>query len=200
MHPYLSYRVIEQFQVNASIPLSERKKIVYLSRSQGGELRNGGREIINEDQLLKSIRKLLQKRKKGEELVLFDHTQFKSLKDTMNYLSRNALAVIGPHGGAFNGIQWCSEQTLIIEFMPSNRFGTAFWELGSTVNHDYWVMVLNSLNDRHDMKVPISDVIEILKERLGLGLSIDGDSLRPHLNWRGDDIMETVNVNQIASP
>jgi hypothetical protein len=87
-----------------------------MSRSHGGA-GNGGRRVLNEDEMLDDIRELLSQRKQGEELVLFHELQqepgMTSEHALMAWFHANARAVIGPHGGALFNHRWCARFSVI---------------------------------------------------------------------------------------
>jgi hypothetical protein len=78
IHPFLYHRISESFGADVyEIPLEKRKVVLYLPRGRGDEA-NGGRRVVNEEDLLNSLETLLDKRGKGEELVVFDRRAYKT--------------------------------------------------------------------------------------------------------------------------
>jgi hypothetical protein len=84
---------------------------------------NGGRGVVNEQELLQAIRNLLQQRGKGEELRIFNMADFPQLTDAMRFVHNNVSAIIGPHGSAFGHLRWAAEHTLVAEFWPYEENG-----------------------------------------------------------------------------
>ncbi|KAK0202508.1 hypothetical protein DFS33DRAFT_1275606 [Desarmillaria ectypa] len=74
---------------------------MYLSRSDN-RAANVGRKTINESALLDAIREPLEVRNKGEELVVFDETQYGSAFELFTYFNENVMTIIGPYGGAID--------------------------------------------------------------------------------------------------
>ena len=127
MHPYLSRRHAELMFAAAGLPRNtvpvERRKVVwYLTRGDGSTV-NGGRGVVNEQELLQAIRNLLQQRGKGEELRIFNMADFPQLTDAMRFVHNNVSAIIGPHGSAFGHLRWAAEHTLVAEFWPYEENG-----------------------------------------------------------------------------
>ena len=75
--PWPSLKALETFGLGLrdSVPLQDMKKVVYFSRSHGGAA-NGGRRVMNEDEMLGSIRALLAERNQGEALAPFHELTF----------------------------------------------------------------------------------------------------------------------------
>lgn len=106
VHPWLSLRSLESFNItHGGVPIAQRKDVVYITRSDGQSL-NGGRRVLNEDQLLEAMRQLLVKRGQNEKLVVFHSDAFSSMRETIDYFHNNARAVIGPHGGGMYHHRW----------------------------------------------------------------------------------------------
>ena len=107
VHPWLSLKTLETFGLGlqGSVPLQDRKKVAYFSRSHGGTA-NGGRRVMNEDEMLGTIRALLAERNQGEALVRFHELRFGSRKELMEWFHCDVRAVIGPHGSAMLDHRW----------------------------------------------------------------------------------------------
>ena len=88
IHPYPSLRLAELFHVDRTVPLSERKVVLYNSRSQGSSL-NGGRQVLNEEAFVEQLQVLLNARGEGEELVMADPSRFATKQEVRFVLSIN---------------------------------------------------------------------------------------------------------------
>ncbi len=185
----LSYLQRQQnmFQIVNDTQYKETSKlVVYLSRKG---LR--WRDVENEEILLDNIRKKLKSQYK---LVIFgrdrdttiDYESERSRTHWMKTASlfANAAAVIGPHGGAFGNIFFCSKNTTIIEFnikwtvenslAGSNNVRDLFHSLARGIgntNHYWFVNPLNLNVPRmktgfyhvNRFKVDIREILAILR-------------------------------------
>lgn len=165
IHPYLSLKIKRELDIK-EYPFSDKNKILYLSRTNDKNARNGGRQIANENDLLSSIRKWLNIHNKNDELVLLESIG-NNLKEIQNYISKHVKCIIGPHGGAWFHHRWAGNNTLLIQFVPEKRFMNEFWEEASILGQKYYPLVLPSINHQHDMEANIFDVLAILNESYG---------------------------------
>ncbi|RKO91931.1 hypothetical protein BDK51DRAFT_34374 [Blyttiomyces helicus] len=166
VHPYFELRFAELMGVARNQPMKRRKKVLYLSRNTS--TRNGGRRIVNEeDELLPRLRELLKTRRQREELVVFDHSKIGSMKSIVEYFA-DVRAIVGPHGSAFHIHRWAPKDTLVVEFVPSDRFQILWWEESHQLGQIYAPFVLESLNSTsHDMRAPANDIATFLDANLG---------------------------------
>ncbi|KNC98351.1 uncharacterized protein SPPG_06060 [Spizellomyces punctatus DAOM BR117] len=178
IHPYFQIRFAELMGVARTRPMSERKVVLYLSRNQDNTL-NGGRRIVNEDALLSAVTKLVEERQQGEELVIYDHRKFSTMQEVVSFWS-SVRAVFGPHGSAFHNHWFAPKNTMLIEFVPRDRFQILWWEQSALLGQTYWPFALASENAQHDMKVPVDAVVSILRENLG---KIPEPVLRKYYPW-----------------
>lgn len=188
IHPWLSQRSLSLLSPDSLQPVdkSTRKIILYMTRSNGLIL-NAGREVLNEDILLAGIKSLLDKRGKREELKIFNHEDFPSTDALMRYVHQNVKAVIGPHGSALHNHFWAAEDTLLIEFMPTSRPDFAFYEAASMRDQPYAVLMIDPVDDQHNMEVDVPAVLEILSERLDQPLEMS-ERLRVAYDWEAEEL------------
>ncbi|KAI3657937.1 hypothetical protein MP638_000249 [Amoeboaphelidium occidentale] len=187
IHPYNYRKIQELFGLTPAVPLEKRKTVVYFSRSIG-DAANGGREVLNEEELLNSIKQLLEDRDQGEELIVFDRRKFGSMDDIMHFFEKNARALIGPHGSAFHNGRFCAQDTLVIEFMPKERFQTCFWEQSVMLGQRYFTLMEDSKGYLHDMEVNVDDIISILKDNLGKDVPVS-DVVHLPYSWDVNTIL-----------
>ena len=149
---------------------SDRKVVYYLSRSLGLE-RNGGRKVLNEERVVDAIRRLLVKRGRQERLEIFRPDSFTSLSDLMGRISGTAAAIIGPHGAAHYNGRFALPNTLIVEFIPKDRFAVMFFEQARMLHQKYAaVMVDDAGSGHHDMSISkdqITGLVDLLDRELG---------------------------------
>ncbi|KAI0671329.1 hypothetical protein C8Q78DRAFT_1069047 [Trametes maxima] len=186
VHPWLSLRSLETFGLDpTNVPLEKRKKLVYFSRSHGN-VANGGRRVLNENQMLDQIRELLVERGQGEELVLFHDLGFHSQADLMRWFHRNVRAVFGPHGGGLYNHRWAGKDTLVLELMPKTFTSLMFWEEVSLLSQVYATMVLPQAG-YNDMLADIPAVLDILREHLGKS-DVRGPPIEEMYRWHAPEL------------
>lgn len=172
IHPYSTKMTSEQLGLfrNGLVPLSDRKVVYYLSRSTGLE-RNGGRQVSEEAVFIKRLQSLLDQRGQGERLEVFDPRSFETLESMVSTISRNARAIIGPHGGAHYNGRFAFPETLIVEFIPSNRFEIMFFEQARNLHQKYAAIMVDGSNDSSNLQVNFDDLKVILDKELGLPMT-----------------------------
>ncbi|GLA02033.1 hypothetical protein AnigIFM60653_001327 [Aspergillus niger] len=188
IHPWLTQRSLSLLSPDSLQPVdkSTRKLILYMTRSNGLNL-NAGREVLNEDILLADIQALLDKRGKREQLKIFNHEDFPSTDALMRYVHQNVKAVIGPHGSALHNHFWTAEDTLLIEFMPTSRPDFAFYEAARMRDQPYAVLMLDPVDDEHNMEVDVPAVLDILSERLDQPLDMS-ERLKVAYDWEAEEL------------
>lgn len=174
VHPYYAFRLAEIMGIRQfEKPLEERKKILYLSRdpAKTSGVMNGGRNVVNENELLDKLRKLCAERNQGEEVVVFDPKSFNSIHETAKFIASEVGAIIGPHGGSVNNLRWAARDTLIIEFIPTGRFAVMYWEEAGILGLKYYAILAASLDGMHNMNVPVQDIVGIVSKEFRVPLS-----------------------------
>lgn len=134
-----------------------------------GNANNGGRRVLNEDQLFVAIREMLQQNNRSEKLIIYDHRQYPTLKDQIG-LFHSARAIIGPHGGALYNILFAPAKVLIVEFFPDTRFDqfvalASFWIPARSVDGKFY-LIPNPSGRGNDMNVDIPAIVELLRKEL----------------------------------
>ncbi|PBK93377.1 hypothetical protein ARMGADRAFT_928829 [Armillaria gallica] len=168
VHPFLSLRTLEVFGIDSMKESSTRNKIMYMTRSNG-RAKNGGRRVLNETALLDAIRALLRERGKGEEIIIFDETQYSSASELFDYFNKNDMAIVGPHGGAMHHHRWAARGTLVIEMMPTTFTSVAIYEEASVLSQTYAALIVKpSSPGGRGMIIDPEDVTKLLREHLGV--------------------------------
>ncbi|EJD38873.1 hypothetical protein AURDEDRAFT_91769 [Auricularia subglabra TFB-10046 SS5] len=186
IHPYTSFRTLEAFGlIEPDVPLTKRKTIMYCSRTTGKDIKNGGRRVLNEAELLNAIRALLSERGQAEDLVIFNQEDYGTQPELMRWFHNNVRAIIGPHGGALFNHRWTGPNTLLLEMMPASYTSLMFWEEASILGQVYANMILPANGTNFDADIPA--VIEILREHLGKP-DARGPSLDTDYRWHGSDL------------
>ncbi|KAI0766167.1 hypothetical protein BD413DRAFT_605985 [Trametes elegans] len=190
VHPWLSMRTLETFGLDPrGEPLSQRKKVVYFSRSHN-DTHNEGRKVVNEGELLDGIRQLLAERGQGEELVLYHEMEWPSQRELTSWFHKNVRAVIGPHGGALYNHRWTGRDTLVLELASTAYSSLMFWEEASILGQVYATMLLPPVGDSEsgtDMQADVPAVLEIIRTHIGTPDS-RGRSLRRAYAWHAEEL------------
>ena len=98
VHPYSARGLQELFGVLRHVrPMSHRRRILWASRTRMGFAVNGGRQVVNEDQLLEVLQVAAQSENMTVEF--FDLAASSSVPAMVAYLA-DVWLLIGPHGGA----------------------------------------------------------------------------------------------------
>jgi hypothetical protein len=170
IHPYQSLLLNSIMNINNKISLTEKKIILYLSRTTDKQTYNGGRKVINEAELIYYIKQLLTDRNKKERLIFYSDLVIEFNNDLsliQKYISENVLCILGSHGGAWYHHRWAGENTLLIELLPSKHHAIYFWEESSMYNQRYFPLIFDS-QEHNDMIVNIEKVVNIMKDNLGI--------------------------------
>lgn len=83
---------------------------------------NGGRRVLNEPEVLDAIQRVLDLRGNNETLTIFDPDDYTDASNLIASLSRDALAIVGPHGGAMMNHRSAGPGTFVLEFIPTSWF------------------------------------------------------------------------------
>ncbi|GKZ21734.1 hypothetical protein AbraIFM66951_003804 [Aspergillus brasiliensis] len=188
IHPWLTQRALSLLSPDDLQPVekSARKLILYMTRSNGLTL-NAGRQVLNEDILLADIQSLLDKRGKREKLKIFNHEDFPSTDALIRYIHRNVKAVVGPHGSALHNHLWAAEDTLLVEFMPTTRPDFTFYEGARMRDQPYAVLMLDPVDEKHNMEVDVPALLDILSERLDQPLEM-GERVKVAYDWEAEEL------------
>ncbi|KAG7398107.1 hypothetical protein PHYBOEH_011663 [Phytophthora boehmeriae] len=205
IHPYTTQRVTENIlqalpEANADTQVS-RNVILFLSRSSnGGDARNHGRKLLNEDQLFDAVSAMIKTEERREKLQYFRHSDFKGLMEVASFMRDQVKMMIGPHGAAFYNSRFAQPQTALIEIIPDpdKFFVPCFWEQARLLGQDYSVYMGTSVNSKNGMEVDdIEELVSLVRDRLKfLDESYrSSDALEHSYAWT----METEVVDQGAS-
>ncbi|PYI09792.1 hypothetical protein BO78DRAFT_404683 [Aspergillus sclerotiicarbonarius CBS 121057] len=188
VHPWLTQKSLSLLAPESlhPVPLSDRKVILYMTRSNG-LTRNGGRQVINEDILLAGIQCVLDRRGKKEKLEIFNHNDFPDMGSLIRYLQQNVKAVVGPHGSALHNHFWTAPDTLVVEFQPTSRPDLTFYESAKMRNHPYVVLMEDPVDENHNMLVDVPAVVDIIEQRLERELEMD-DRVKLAYDWEAEEL------------
>ena len=155
-HPILWQQMQQIIRADTSVPLSQRKKIVYLQRNKGTH--NGGRTVSNEAELISAI----QRAAPGYEVISFDSASYPTPEDTRAFF-KDVRALVGPHGGAFYNMMWCGSDTAMIEFVPSRTHFFLFAQMANMLHQHHWFMAMPENGN-----INVDDVQTILQKELAI--------------------------------
>lgn len=142
-HPILWTEMKRMLRSDESVPVVQRRKIVYLQRNANA--RNGGRRISNEAELIEVLKHQTRTRGLADgqsvelELVVFDSSQLPTVADNIAFF-RDAAVIIGPHGGAFYNMMYCPRGTVVVEFLPRRTVFFLFAQMSSMLGHEHWYL------------------------------------------------------------
>ena len=170
LHPYLWQRGQRLLKLPWLEPQFKptRHIVAYFSRNKGAF--NGGRRLLNEEDILKTISPLIAM--KGCELVTFFAKDYKTVDELFNFFS-NVVAVFGPHGGALMNMLLLPRNAAVIELMakkPSfvdeqHEVHLIMYKQSQLLGLRYYVLFGDS--DGHDnIKIPPASLAAILRECL----------------------------------
>lgn len=172
-HPWIWQRMRDMLGV-VHVPIQQRTKIVYLPRGRT-------RKVLNEEALVTAMRAFVASRGvPGEELVVFNHKEFPGFLATRDFFNHQVKAVIGPHGGAFYNINFSPRDTLVVEFFPVKpyvktalRWPEGTWWQAACLQHNYYMIPIESPDGRGDVTVNVPEIIDILRKELPLPSTTD---------------------------
>ncbi|KAL7678516.1 putative glycosyltransferase 61 [Plasmopara halstedii] len=169
-HPFTTMRITETiFQSLPPSSSSQRNVILFLSRSIGGKTRNGGRQLLNEVEVMKAISAMLNATGRPEQLQYFHHDEFNGLEDIATFMRDRVKMMIGPHGAAFYNSRFAQPRTAVIEIIPDPEkfFSPCFWSQARLLGQDYSVHIGTTQNDALDMTLDdIDSVVQLVQDRL----------------------------------
>ncbi|TDH71061.1 hypothetical protein CCR75_002806 [Bremia lactucae] len=171
IHPFTTQRITETiFQaLPPTSGASDRNVILFLSRSIGGVMRNGGRQILNEFEVYDAISTELNATDRPERLQYFHLDKFDGLDDIASFIRDNVKMMIGPHGAAFYNSRFALPRTALIEIIPDPKlfFRQCFWEQARLLGQDYSAYIGNTKNKNFDLIIDdIPSLVQQVLDRL----------------------------------
>ncbi|KAF8173341.1 hypothetical protein K438DRAFT_1772152 [Mycena galopus ATCC 62051] len=128
----------------------------------------------------------LDKRGRGEELVLFNPNDFANITELFAWFAENVMAVVGPHAncnpffggelilcGAMMNHRWANKDTFVLDFMPAHRIEMINYEEASLLSQTYAVIIVEPRD--MDMEIDIEGVVALVHQHLGV---LEEDPLR----------------------
>jgi hypothetical protein len=115
LHPYLWQLGQAQVLRVEPRPIPERDTIVYCGRTTKGRIENAGRRVLNEPELLDTLRAAGSSR--GLKVEEFDHLAYNTVPALTAYFSR-ARAIVGPHGGCLTNVLFMGCNSVVLELFP----------------------------------------------------------------------------------
>ena len=215
IHPWMTYQFLDMLGLDPAKapPVEDRRVIMYMSRSRSLTT-NGGRKILNENEFLAQIEKLIEERGQGEKLEIHDPKDFDDMASLTQYFHKNVKAIIGPHGGGLLNHLWTGPDTLVLELQSDTWPAVVFYEGAKVLDQQYAIQMLEAadpevedtsmtdimpdgliMNDiftdgtpRTDMMADIPAAIEVLREKLGTRLPRK-DKVRLHYGiWEAEEL------------
>lgn len=175
--PYQPYSILKTREVWMSkagvshdVPLERRKKVILLRRS-GDSFALNGRNILNSLELEQGVREFLDDRGQDEVLEVWNSST--PIIDTMKVWAQEVRAVIGMHGGAIYNQRFLAKDSLVLEIWPTNkdlnwtRTDPMNFFHARTLDLQYWMVAEPIVDEKHNLYVNVSNVIEVLRRGLG---------------------------------
>ena len=186
----LNQRAHELHYPTEGLQQKEPLKIIFASRNS--KTVKHGRALINEPQVLDSIRQMMELYNRDEELVIYDGDGV-TYDDQFDLFSKAAM-IMGPHGSAMSNVLWsrghrgCQKPVDVIEFVGSMNSGPqiqgayhGYYGLeGSVPWVNYHMLTFQNNSTREETSVSISDVESALSWIWG-GLDTGSTSCLPAL-------------------
>jgi hypothetical protein len=165
LHPYLWQQGQTKVLGVAIKPSTQRRKIVYCSRSDTSRTENPGRRVLNELALIEMVRHHLP----TYYVDLFDHRQYQTIQDLIDYFA-DARALIGPHGGCLTNVVFIPCNAAVVELFPLvhgidpplGHPGMMFYMQSTFLRHEYWMLPIVVPDKSGDMHVPLDEFRDIL--------------------------------------
>ncbi len=146
--------------VPQNLPVSERDKVIIISRAPGSGC--GNRVVTNEMQLLAHLADFKMKHHLNWDIIHFVPTEY-SLEGTIDLFSRSVL-VIGYHGGGNANFLFAPPETTVIEALSPQNPGNNFFNISGGLSHNYWaVPVTDASHYSKTIELPISKIMHILE-------------------------------------
>lgn len=166
IHPYTFKRFLDALDPPADVPFAAKKVVVVMPRGIETDV-NGGRRILNQQELTEKLEQLLRDRGQSEKLIVFNHKTFGTFNETRHFFQRHVKAIVAPHGAALYNARFAGKGTLILEIMPSKRFGPYFWEQSHLAEQRYMYYHAESLGLEHNMFIhDVDRVVQWLDKEL----------------------------------
>lgn len=154
------------------LPLQQRDRLVYCGRTGKGRIENAGRQVLNEDELLPELERLVAA-PHGLTLEYFDHRDHPTLPDLIAYFSR-ARALVGPHGGCLTNVVFMGCGSSVLEVYPlvggvRTPVGHPAYMMylqASFMEQDYSMLPVHTPDEAGSAAVPVGDVISLLDASL----------------------------------
>jgi len=159
VHPFLWKEMRIQLGVRDK-EANKLKKIIWLGRKKE-TAKNGGRVIVNENEVLFALEKVANRT--GLEFEFFDHRNYPSVEETAK-LFGEARIIIGPHGGAMFNQLFVSANGAVIEIFPRELYGAVggniiVWLQSVLADQEYWRLHSPSQNRGNKIYVQVHELV-----------------------------------------
>lgn len=169
LHPYLWQIGQREVLGVTPLPMAERTNLVYCGRTKGGRIENGGRRVLNEEDVVGSLQRYATRA--GLTLVEFDHTRFKSIAHLIRFFSRAAL-LVGPHGGCLTNVNFMGCNSAVIELFPLvngerspvGHPAMMMYMQSQFLEQHYYMLPVNTPDAEGNMVVPLDHLQQVLDD------------------------------------
>ena len=94
-----------------------------------------------------------------------------------------------PRSFCLKAMFWAAPDTLMLEFLPKQRFGVMVWEEAGVMGARVWVLLVDSKDSQHTMEVDPGLVVPLLAKQLGAAVAAEEPRL--FYRWNGVDLVHT---------
>lgn len=196
VHPYLALRLSELLLHAAGVgrradlpPVADKKVVLMLHRDESS--RNGGRQLVNRQEVEAAVRELLRRRGRGETLRTFRLADYSGgLLEVVRFMSMQVRAAIGVHGAAMHNMRFTGPGTLWVEILPvepaagPGGLATMYWELAACLGQHYWAVPAKVVSEESDVAVEPGLLVQLLGNALDSPADPRGATVKPAYPWR----------------
>ena len=175
-----------------TVDFQQKESLKFIFASRNSKTVKHGRKLINEPQILDSIRQVMKLYNRSEEPIIYDGDGV-TFDDQFNLFSKAAI-IMGPHGSAMSNVLWsrghrgCQKPVTVIEFVAGMESGPqvqgeyhGYYELEGAVPWvTYHMLTIQGNSTRKETSVSIRDVESVLSWIWG-GLDTGSTSCLPAL-------------------
>lgn len=143
------------------------RRLAYCSRNDQRQASNGGRRVLNEEELFKRV-----KEETDWALELFDPSRYTTIDSLIEYFSTEVYGIVGPHGGCLTNLVYMPCNSIVIEFLPLinggrpplGHPGYMMYMQATMLDMEYWLVPVNTPNGNGDCEVDPGLLIEIINK------------------------------------
>jgi hypothetical protein len=168
LHPYLWQLGQERFLRVVSPPKPRPKRLAYCSRNDKKAATNGGRRVLNEAALLERIRA-----ETDWQVDVFEPSRYATIHELVAFFGNEVQGILGPHGGCLTNLMFLPCNSLVVELFPLvgglrpplGHPGYMMYMQSAMLEHEYWMVPVNTNEADGDFQIDPALVVEILQRK-----------------------------------